>query len=73
VRRVIRDQNVTDDEVIAVLQCFDLNVDEAVAALREGLKISLLLTEMALSYYYYCPMLSCMSRCLRYTLCVVYV
>jgi len=40
VRRVIRDQNVTDDEVIAVLQCFDLNVDEAVAALREGLKIS---------------------------------
>jgi len=36
VREVVRDQKLTDDEIIDVLQCCDYSVDLAVAALRKG-------------------------------------
>jgi len=36
VREAVRDRIITDDEVLAVLQCFDYNVDQTVAAFQEG-------------------------------------
>jgi len=37
VRLAVCEQNITDDEILSVLQCYDFNVDQAIAAFYEGL------------------------------------
>jgi len=37
VREAVRDQNLSDGEILAVLQCCDYNVEQTVTALHKGL------------------------------------
>ena len=38
-RVAVREQDVSDDEILNVLQCYDFSVDHAITAFHEGLVI----------------------------------
>jgi len=37
VRAAVKEENVSDDRILDVLQCYDFNVDQTVTAFHEGL------------------------------------
>jgi len=43
VKAAVREQNICSDEILSVLQCCDFNVDQTIAAFREGFIVRYLL------------------------------
>jgi len=52
VKEAVGNQSMSDDEILAVFQCYDYNVDDTVAALLEGLVSVVTLWQFALGNFY---------------------